>query len=229
MLYFHNIKSSLPQPFFFFFVRKLFKCNVHFTGQVSCPALPGRPFICVAPQIPCPAVCPPNSKVCGLRRDRGQLVLGSDGLPLPNCVPIGDAAVCDQINVRPLPANFTGGNGLVRWDPVRLNGTSDDGSNVGSVGEIGSETYAGGPAFFGGNGSDPAVVVKVNNNSLYTTLHVVMNFLQFVVSAVPDSVLQYDRCTLLFVVIFEHLTFMPDLVHSRAKFLLAACFQQFFQ
>lgn len=146
---------------------ELLTTTFHRLGQVACTALPGRPFVCVDPQTPCPSVCESGFKICGLQRGGdGRLLIGPDGLPLPNCFPADQAGtMCDQTNIRPLPANFTGGNGLGRWDYVRLNGTSDGQSDVGIIAEIGSEPFAGAPAFFGGNGTDPTVVVKVRNNS----------------------------------------------------------------
>lgn len=148
---------------------ELLTISFHRLGQVACTASPGRPFVCVDPQTRCPSVCEPGFKACGLQRVDGRFVIGPGGLPLPNCVPADQAGtMCDQTNIRPLPANFTGGDGLGRWDPVRLNGTSDGQSDVGVIAEIGSEAFAGGPTFFGGNGSDPTIVVKVRNNALST-------------------------------------------------------------
>jgi hypothetical protein len=134
------------------------------TGQVACPAAPGRPFNCVDADASCPPLCGPGLQVCGLRRVNGQLVNGTDGFPLPNCVPVQSAgsSLCDQPNIRPLPANFTGGNGMQRWNTMRLNGISDkDGQNAGAVAEIGSDPFSGGPAFFAGNGSDSKIQVQV--------------------------------------------------------------------
>ena len=94
----------------------------------------------------------------------GRIVNGTDGLPLPNCIPADSAgsSLCDQPNIRPMPANFTGGNGMERWNTMQLNGTSDkDGRNAGAVAEIGSDPFSGGPAFFAGNGSDSKVRVQV--------------------------------------------------------------------
>ena len=90
-------------------------------------------------------------------------MIGGDGRPVPNCVLDVNANLCDQPSIRPLPSNFTGGNGLGRWNPVRLNGVDSTGSNVGSVAEIGCDAVAGTPAFFAGNGSDASVVVKVSD------------------------------------------------------------------
>jgi hypothetical protein len=131
-------------------------------GEVQCPAVPGSPIICVNPSQSCPSACAPGFKVCGLQRVDGLLVVGSDRRPLPNCV-LADtkATLCDQPSIRPLPSKVQGGNGLGRWDSVRLNGTSADGSNVGSIAEIGSDAFSGGPTFFAGNGSDPSVSVNV--------------------------------------------------------------------
>jgi hypothetical protein len=99
--------------------------------------------------------------VCGLQRVGGQLVVGSDGFPLPNCVSASER-FCDQPNTRPLPANVTGGNGIERWTAIMLNGTSDtDGVNVGVIAEIGSDPFVGGSTFFTGNGSDSTIAVQV--------------------------------------------------------------------
>ena len=125
---------------------QLLTTTFHRLGQVACTASPGRPFVCVDPQTRCPLVCESGFKACGLLRVDGRLVIGPGGLPLPNCVPADQAGtICDPTNIRPSPANFTGGNGLGRWDPVRLNGTSDGQSDVGIIAEIGSEAFAGGP------------------------------------------------------------------------------------
>ena len=151
----------------------LFTCDNHlFTnvfcflaGEVQCPAIPGRPLICAAPNTPCPSACEDGFSVCGLKRVDGQLVVGSDGRPLPNCVASASATLCNQPSIRPLPSNFTGGSGSGSWDSVRLNGTDSAGANVGSVAEIGSDASPGVPAFFGGNGTDPNIVVKVRKSA----------------------------------------------------------------
>ena len=130
-------------------------------GEVECPALPGRPLICVNPNTPCQSACQRGYKVCGLQRVNGQLVIGADGRPLPNCVLDANATLCDQPSIRPLPSNFTGGNGLASWNPIRLDGTDSAGSKVGSIAEIGCDAVSDTPAFFAGNGSDASVVVKV--------------------------------------------------------------------
>ncbi len=134
-------------------------------GQTACPAVPGRPLICVNSASVCPSACLEGFKVCGLKRVEGRLVIGADGLPVPNCVRIQDAgsALCDQPNIRPLPADITGGSGAGGWNSTRLNGTTDDGRSVGSIAEIGSDTFSDGPIFFAGNGSgDTTSVVKVS-------------------------------------------------------------------
>jgi hypothetical protein len=131
---------------------------------VSCPPVPGRNLICADSLSACPPPsCQPGFIVCGLQRVDGRLVVGTDGLPLPNCVLQNDSSGCDQPTVRPSPASFTGGSGSASWSPVALNGTTDDGKNAGSVAEIGNDSFGGGPTFFAGNGTDPTAVVKVKN------------------------------------------------------------------
>ncbi len=131
---------------------------------MSCPSVPGRNLICADSLSACPPPsCPPGFIVCGLQRVDARLVVGTDGLPLPNCVMQNNSSGCDQPTVRPSPASFTGGSGSASWSPVALNGTTDDGRNAGSVAEIGNDSLGGGPTFFAGNGTDPTAVVKVKN------------------------------------------------------------------
>ena len=112
-------------------------------------------------------MCPQGQKACGLQRVGGQLVVGSDGFPLPNCVSASEG-FCDQPNIRPLPANFTGGNGIERWTAIRLNGTSDtDGVNVGVIAEMGSDPFVGGSTFFAGDGSDSTIAVQVMRQTFF--------------------------------------------------------------
>ena len=113
---------------------QLLTTTFHRLGQVACTASPGRPFVCVDPQTRCPVVCESGFKACGLQHVDGRLVIGPGGLPLPNCVPADQAGtICDPTNIRPSPANFTGGNGLGRWDAVRLMGNQMSASSRRSV------------------------------------------------------------------------------------------------
>ena len=173
------------------------------SDEVSCPTLPGRPVTCVNPQKQtCPSRCGAGFIPCGLmRREDGQLLVGSDGSPLPNCVtPDSSSALCTQPNnFRPLSTSFTGGNGSSSWNggiPIRIQGTSDGNkSNAVTIASMGNSGLPGIPAFFAGNG-DPTIAVEVS-----TSLHVACtigfsksSFLispQFVVAPVPDSILQY--------------------------------------
>ena len=134
-------------------------------------ACPGRPFVCVGPEDSCvsasgPWLCPIDRSVfCGLQRDdSGKLIVGSDGLPVPNCVSATDAssAACGRPGIKPLPTNLTGGSGSSQgWDALHVSGTLPGGSSAGIIASIGSDGYSGGPAYFAGNGSDATVIVKV--------------------------------------------------------------------
>ncbi len=115
-----------------------------------------------------PPSCPAGQIICGLQRVDGRLVVGTDGLPLPNCVMQSAGSGCDQPTVRPSPANITGGSGSASWSPVALNGTTDDGRDAGSIAEIGNDSFGGGPTFFAGNGTDSTAVVKVKHVFLNT-------------------------------------------------------------
>jgi hypothetical protein len=103
-----------------------------------------------------------------MRREDGQLFVGSDGSPLPNCVtPDSGSALCTQPNFRPLSTKFTGGNSSTTWLPVQIKGTSDNNiTNAVTIASIGNSGLPGIPAFFAGNG-DPTVAVEVS-----TSLHV---------------------------------------------------------
>ena len=169
--------------------------------EISCPALPGRPVSCVNPKKQtCPSLCGAGLIPCGLmRREDGQLLVGSDGSPLPNCVaPDSSSALCTQPNnFRPLSTSFTGGNSSSSWNggiPIQIQGTSDNNiSTAATIANIGSSVLPSSSirAFDAGDG-DTTIVVKVS-----TSLHVAHRFLQvvispqFVVASVPDSVLQY--------------------------------------
>ena len=167
--------------------------------EISCPALPGRPVTCVNPKKQtCPSLCGAGLIPCGLmRREDGQLLVGSDGSPLPNCVtPDSSSALCTQPNFRPLSIKFTGGTSSSTWTPTQIQGTSDGNkSNAVTIASMGNSGLPGIPAFFAGNG-DPTIAVEVS-----TSLHVACtigfsksSFLispQFVVAPVPDSILQY--------------------------------------
>ena len=130
-----------------------------------------------------------------MRREDGQLLVGSDGSPLPNCVaPDSSFALCTQPNFRPLSTSFTGGNSSSTWIPIQIQGTSDNNkTNAATIASIGSSVLPSSsiPAFFAGNG-DTTIAVEVS-----ASLHVANGFLsvvispQFVVASVPDSVLQY--------------------------------------
>jgi hypothetical protein len=130
---------------------------------VSCPSLPGRPLICADSLLECPVLCQPGYIVCGLQRVDGRLVVGTEGLPLPNCVMQNASSGCVQPTVRPSPANITGGSGSQSWSPIALSGTTDDGRDAGSIAEIGNDSFGGGPTFFAGNGTDATAVVKVKH------------------------------------------------------------------
>ena len=167
----------------------------------------GRPFVCVGPEqscgsVPGPWLCPANRSVfCGLQRDgSSKLRIGSDGLPVPTCVASTDAsaAACGRPGIKPLPANLTGGSGGSQgWTPIQLSGTFPNGSSAGVIASIGSDGYSGGPAYFAGNGSDSTVVVKVlvTCSIVASRLYDFHRFVQFIVSAVADSILQ---CALFF-------------------------------
>lgn len=130
--------------------------------QIPCPSLPGRPLVCVKASESCPSVCPSGFRACGLKRLGGQLVTDSSGLPQPECVESRSSSfACDLTDVRPLSANFTGGDGKSGWAPVRLNGTSSDGSKFLMIAEIGSEVYAQGPSFSTGNQDQIVQVVLI--------------------------------------------------------------------
>ena len=120
-------------------------------------------MICADSLLACPVLCQPGYIVCGLQRVDGRLVVGTEGLPLPNCVMQNASSGCNQPTVRPSPASFTGGSGSESWIPVPLNGTTDDGKYAGSVAEIGNDSFGGGPTFFAGNGTDATAVVKVKH------------------------------------------------------------------
>ncbi len=118
------------------------------------------------PEDSCPVACGPGLKGCGLQRVNGRLVLGADGLPLPNCVSESEAAPeCEQPNVTPSPLRFMGGSGSTNnganFLTMPLNGTSGADMNTGVIGEIGSDAYADGPIFYAGNGTDATVAVQV--------------------------------------------------------------------
>ena len=143
---------------------------------------------------------------CGLKRDdNARLIIGSDGFPIPDCVSSTDASAsaCGRLGIRPLSANFSGGSGSSQgWSPIQVNGIFPNGSLAGAIASIGSDGYSGGPAYFAGNGSDASVNVKVCRLQLrrerftFDTL-----FLQFIVSAVADSVLQCVSCRRIFSVV----------------------------
>ena len=135
--------------------------------EVSCPALPGRPLSCLNPKKQtCPSLCGAGLIPCGLmRREDGQLLVGSDGSPLPNCVaPDSSSALCTQPNFRPLSTSFTGGNSSSSWIPIQIQGTSDTNrSNAATIASIGSSVLPSSsiPAFFAGNG-DATIAVEVS-------------------------------------------------------------------
>jgi hypothetical protein len=169
------------------------------SDEIACPtSLPGRPVTCVNPKKQtCPSQCGEGRIPCGLmRREDGQLLVGSDGSPLPNCVaPDSSSALCTQPNFRPLSTSFTGGNSSSSWTPKQIQGTSDNNKANAAIiiASIGSSVLPGSsiPAFYAGN-DDPTIVVEVS-----ALLHVAHGFLQgvispqFVVAPVPDSILQY--------------------------------------
>lgn len=168
-------------------------------------ACPGRPFVCVRPEDSCvsisgPWLCPTDRSVfCGLQRDdSGKLLVGSEGLPVPNCVSATDAsaAACGRQGIKPLPTNLTGGSGSSQgWDALYVSGRLPSGSSAGVIASIGSDGYSGGPAYFAGNGSDATVVVKVSHTFIKSVLLSLLLCIQFIVSPVADSVLQCVLCS----------------------------------
>jgi hypothetical protein len=136
------------------------------SDEVACPtSLPGRPVTCVNPKKQtCPSQCGEGRIPCGLmRREDGQLLVGSDGSPLPNCVD-SSSALCTQPNFRPLSTSFTGGNSSSSWTPKQIQGTSDNNkANATTIASIGNSVLPGSsiPAFFAGNG-DSTIVVEVS-------------------------------------------------------------------
>ena len=148
------------------------------SGEIACPtSLPGRPVTCVNPtKQTCPSQCGEGRIPCGLmRREDGQLLVGSDGSPLPNCVaPDSSSALCTQPNFRPLSTSFTGGNSSTTWLPVQIKGTSDNNiTNAVTIASIGNSVLPNSsiPAFFAGNG-DSTIVVEVS-----ASLRVALGFL----------------------------------------------------
>ena len=129
----------------------------------------------------CPSRCGTGLIPCGLmRREDGQLLVGSDGSPLPNCVaPDSSSALCTQPNFRPLSTSFTGGNSSSSWNggiPIQIQGTSDNNkANAATIANIGSSVLPSSsiPAFYAGAGNgDTTIVVEVS-----TSLHVAHGFL----------------------------------------------------
>ena len=114
----------------------------------------------------CLSLCGAGLVPCGLmRREDGQLLVGSDGSPLPNCVAFdSSSALCTQPNFRPLSTSFTGGNSSSSWIPIQILGTSDNNkSNAATIASIGSSVLPSSsiPAFFAGNG-DTTIAVEVS-------------------------------------------------------------------
>ena len=149
------------------------------SGEIACPtSLPGRPVTCVNPtKQSCQSQCGEGLIPCGLmRREDGQLLVGSDGSPLPNCVaPDSSSALCTQPNFRPLSTGFTGGNSSSSWTPKQIQGTSDNNKakTTTTIASIGSSVLPNSsiPAFFAGNG-DSTIVVEVS-----ASLRVALGFL----------------------------------------------------
>jgi hypothetical protein len=184
---------------------------------------------------------------CGLQRDgSGKLNFGSDGLPVPICVASTDAnaAACGRPGIKPQPANFTGGSGGSQgWTAVQLSGILPNGSSAGVIASIGSDGYSGGSAYFAGNGSDATVVVKVLHCGarLYFCQRITV-LVQFIVSAVADSVLQcvlFSHAPAIFsdVLVIQHLLMHSCLnlscasgsVLLRARYQPDGCYHLFFQ
>ena len=86
---------------------------------------------------------------------------------------------------------------------MQLSGTFPNGSSAGVIASIGSDGYSGGPAYFAGNGSDSTVVVKVlvTCSIAASRLYGFHRFVQFIVSAIADSILQ----CVLFLPSFSHI------------------------
>jgi hypothetical protein len=154
------------------------------SDEVSCPTLPGRPVTCVNPQRQtCPSRCGTGLIPCGLmRREDGQLLVGSDGSPLPNCVaPDSSFALCTQPNFRPLSTSFTGGNSSSSWNggiTIRIQGTSHNNkANAATIANIGSSVLPSSsiPAFFAGN-SDTTIVVEVSTSTCCARFSVSRHF-----------------------------------------------------
>ena len=149
--------------------------------EISCPALPGRPVTCVNPKKQtCPSLCGAGLIPCGLmRREDGQLLVGSDGSPLPNCVaPDSSSALCTQPNFRPLSTSFTGGNSSSSWTPKQIQGTSDNNkTNAATIATIGSSVLSSSsiPAFYAGNG-DTTIVVEVSTSTYCARFSVSRHF-----------------------------------------------------
>jgi hypothetical protein len=74
-----------------------------------------------------------NITSLGSFADFGRLVVGTEGLSLPNCAMQNASSGCIQPTVRLSPASFTVGSGSASWNPVALNGTTDDGRNAAST------------------------------------------------------------------------------------------------
>ena len=155
--------------------------------EISCPALPGRPVSCVNPKKQtCPSLCGAGLIPCGLmRREDGQLVVGSDGSPLPNCVtPDSSSALCTQPNnFRPLSTSFTGGNSSSSWNggiPIQIQGTSDNNkTNAATIATIGSSVLSSSsiPAFYAGAGNgDTTIVVEVSTSTYCARFSVSRHF-----------------------------------------------------
>ncbi len=141
-------------------------------GEIACPtSLPGRPVTCVNPKKQtCQSQCGEGRIPCGLmRREDGQLLVGSDESPLPNCVaPDSSSALCTQPNFRPFSMSITGGNSSSSWTPQQIQGTSDNiKTNATTIASIGSSVLPDSsiPAFFAGNG-DSTIVVEVSASLL---------------------------------------------------------------
>ena len=151
--------------------------------EISCPALPGRPVTCVNPKTQtCPSLCGAGLIPCGLmRREDGQLLVGSDGSPLPNCVASdSSSALCTQPNFRPLSTSFTGGNSSSSWNggiPIQIQGTSDNNkTNAATIANIGSSVLSSSiPAFFAGNGAT-TIVVEVSTSTYCARFSVSRHF-----------------------------------------------------